>query len=395
MGVMSEKTFDVVVIGLGAVGSAALYQLSKSEASVVGIDQYDPPHAQGSSHGDSRITRLAVGEGAHYVPIVRRSHEIWDELEQRTGEQLLHRVGNTIIATGSGGSHHGADNFIHHVAAFAKEFHIEHELLTHAQLQQRFPVFNFRNGETGYFEPGGGYVLPEKAIATQLRLAESNGAAVIRNTPVTSIKQAGDLVTVTTRSDTFTAKKAIVSVGAWVQQFLPSSHQVFKIERQVLYWFDMARDYEKFKDLPTFVWMFGEGAEEYIYGFPAIDGPNGGLKIATEQHTKTTNPQDFDVSVSRQEVHDMFETHVRQQIPALSNAVVKSAACKYTTTPDHGFVIDTHPRQPNVIVASPCSGHGFKHSAALGEALSQLALDGRSKLDMSQFSFQRLLSSAV
>ena len=383
-----DDVYDVIVIGLGAMGSASLYQLSKSEIKVLGIDQFSPPHNKGSSFGDTRITRLAVGEGAEYVPFVLRSHEIWKELEEKSGKRILHEVGNAIFAN-EYGNQHGSENFIAQTEKFAKQFKIEHELMDNVQLSKHFPLFNFENGETGYFEKHGGYVLPEVAIKTQLDLAKENNAEIITNTKVLSLNSEDNAVVVRTSNAEYRAKKVITTAGAWVNDFLPSSHQVFKVERQVLYWFDMKTDHDQFRDIPTFVWLHGDKDTDQIYGFPAIDGERGGLKLATEQHSVTTTPDNFETSVSKEEEAEMFKTHVQKQIPALSNKVIKSVACKYTVTPDYGFVIDKHPEDPNIIIASPCSGHGFKHSAAIGETLAQLATRDKTKINITSFRLDR------
>lgn len=385
---MDETEYDVIVIGLGAMGSASLYQLSKRNIKVLGIDRFNPPHDRGSSHGDTRITRLAVGEGAAYVPLVLRSHQIWDELEEASGKKILHKIGHARFSNADGDKP-DSKNVIARSANLAKEYGIKHELLTNEQIKTRFPMFDFTKNETGYFEPESGYVLPELAISTQLQLAKENGANILINSEVTSVKADGDTVVVSVGEVDYRAKKVITSAGSWVNDFVPKSHQVFKVERQVLYWFDIKSGYEKFRELPTFFWSYDNGDIDEIYGFPALDGERGGLKVAMEQHSEFTTPDEFSPQVSKEEEHNMFITHVKEQIPALSNKAIKSVACKYTVTPDYGFVIDYHPINKNIIIASPCSGHGFKHSAAIGEVLSQLAIDGQSEIDIEPFSFDR------
>ena len=384
-----ERRLDVIVVGLGAMGSAALYQLSKRGVSVLGIDRFRPPHDRGSSHGETRITRQAVGEGPAYVPFALRSHEVWDELERLTGERVLHRVGCLIMSI-AGGSHdlHGVANFVEQTARNAEAFGIEHRMLDNEQLRSAYPRFDVRHGERGVLEPNGGYVNPERSIALQLQLAAENGAAIRVGEDVHAIDGSGD-PTVRTDTGVFSAKKVIVTAGPWVDRFLPQGAPPLRAMRQVLYWFDIDSGYDELRDLPTFIWIYGEGGDDYMYGFPARDGPGGGMKLATEQFSLVSDADRVDRHVRPEEATAFFERHVDGRIRGLSRRSVRSVACLYTVSDDRDFVIDTHPHSKNVIVASPCSGHGFKHSAAIGEALCQLALDGRSELDIGAFSLSR------
>lgn len=391
---MSTQYVDVVVVGLGAMGCAATYQLAKAGASVLGFDRFSPPHPYGSTHGDSRITRLGVGEGAEYVPLVRRSHEIWRELESETGEELLRQCGGLVMAGRDAHGLHGVSEFLTQTVDSAREYGIEHELLTTGQIARRFGVFSLRHEEVGYYEPTAGLLRPERAVAAQLRLARAHGAKLALDERVLGIEDSGSQVTVITSARRVVASTVIVAAGPWAGELLPDVVPTLRVHRQVMYWFDLANkdDYETYASLPIFIWEFGGvGRDQFIYGFPMIDGPTGGMKVATEDYTASTSPDEVE-PVSDAEGLQMFDAYVADQLPGLMRRCVRTVSCLYTVAPQSRFVIDRHPRYRNVIVASPCSGHGFKHSAAIGEALAQLVTVGHSSVSIDAFGFPPLMA---
>ena len=382
---------DVIVVGLGAVGSAATWQLAKRGAKVLGIDRHSPPHAMGSSHGDTRITRLAIGEGTLYTPLAMRSHEIWRDIESRTGEDLLVETGMLVISSdGRRANLHGSSFFANTIEA-ARRFGIAHEELDAAAIRVRFPQFNVGDGDVGYYERGAGYLRPEACVAAQLRLAEGHGATLHRDERVVGLESNGDGVRVRTDRGQYDASRAIVAAGPWVHELVPreiSRH--LTVTRQLLFWFEAKPPVSRFTPpgFPVWIWELRE-RDQAIYGFPAIDGPHGGLKIATEQYEKATTPSGVVRDVSAEEKRRMYEELVAPHLRDVAPNCVKSVACLYTSTPDFHFVVDVHPAIPGAIVASACSGHGFKHSAAVGEALAQRILDGASRLDLSAFGLGR------
>lgn len=387
--------YDVIIIGLGAMGSAAAYQSAKLGLKVLAIDQFSPPHALGSTHGDTRITRLAIGEGLEYVPIVKRSHELWREIEQETNEELFVQCGGLVLAVSDSAGYPNSTDFLETTYNAADLYGIRHEKLSNEDLKNRFPQFHLIGDERGYYEPEAGYLKPEKCVAAQIELAKKYGATIKLNEKMISFNQTGDLVTVETTAGSYEASKLVLSMGPWVKTSLPSYEHLFKIHRQVLYWFDIAdnESYEQYRTMPIFLWEFGPKRYDNFYGFPAIDGREGGLKLATEVYDEETSPENIAREVTSEETKATFETYVRRQFPHLKSTPVKVATCMYTDTPDANFLIDFHPENPNVIVASPCSGHGFKHSAAIGEIIAQLAYKGKSDIDISSFSFERFLST--
>jgi len=386
-----STTYDTIVLGLGATGSAALYQLARRGARVLGIDRFAPPHIHGSSHGETRVTRLAIGEGSHYTPFARRSHEIWREMERETGDELLTQTGVLIISSDAATAHTHVEGFFDNTCAAAQQHGITHEMLDAAEIRRRYPAFKVRDDEVGYFEAEGGFLRPEACVRANLALAKKHGAEIRINEKAVRFDAGPSDVTITTEQGTYTAARLILAVGSWLPELLdPAHHQPFSIYRQTLYWFDVKDVAPSFvpERFPVFIWdvqALGQG----VYGFPAIDGPNGGVKIATESYAATTTPDAAAREISPQEIAAMFETYVAPHFPSLSGRCVKHATCLYTVTPDAGFVIDTHPDNERVIIASPCSGHGFKHSAALGEVLADLAQTGRTAADISAFRLSR------
>jgi sarcosine oxidase len=386
-----EERCDVVVIGLGAMGAATLYQLAKRGIKVVGVDRYAPPHDQGSSHGDTRITRLAVGEGAAYVPLVRRSQQIWRELEAQTGEDLFRQCGVLIMTSSAAPtSHHGATDFTGRTIELARKNGIAHEVLPASKIRERFPQFApVRDDAIGYFEPEGGFVRPERCIAAQLTLAQQLGARVFTQTAVSGLQSAGGLVSVTTGERTWIAGKVIVCAGMWSADLLGGPFKaLLKVCRQKLFWFRLDEPVIFPPASPSFILAHGPTESEVCYGFPPITG-EGSMKIATEQYLSLDSPGALDRTVGPAEVEEMFRTQVAAKIAGVSSELVKSSVCAYTVTPDYGFIIDEHPSLENVTVVSACSGHGFKHSAGIGEALAQRYANGGSSVDLSAFSLSR------
>jgi sarcosine oxidase len=351
-------TYDAIVVGLGAMGSAATYQLAKAGARVLGIDRHDPPHDHGSSHGESRITRLAIGEGAHYVPLVRRSHELWREIEAQTGEELLTQTGMLLIGASKAAVLHGSDDFLATTIAAAEEHGIEHERLTAQETAARFPQFALDGTERGaYYEPGAGYVRPDRAVAAQLRLAREHRATIRTNDRVHSV-DGGHVVA---DSGTYTAGRVVLTTGPWVNEFVPAGR--FAVHRQVLFWFEAAPEHEA---MPIFIWELGNAPDDFVYGFPAIDGA---VKVASEEYATTTTPDACEREVTNAEARRFHERYLAGRLNGVGERCVRAKTCLYTVTHDREFVIGE--QDGGVLLVSACSGHGFKHSAAIGEQVAQ------------------------
>ncbi len=381
--------FDIAVVGLGAMGAAAAYQLARRGAKVLGLDQFDPPHAMGSSCGDTRVTRLAVGEGEQYVPLVRRSHEIWRDIERQTGAQLLCQTGGLIISSAGETAVTHVEGFFDKTKAAAEKFGIAHEILDAREIRRRWPQFAVRDDELGYFEPGAGFIRPEECIRAQLKLARAHGANIHTGEKVLRFEPGGSQVSLVTARGRYTAGRLIVCAGAWLPGLLGGDFsKLFRIYRQVQFWFAIEGPADRFLParFPIFIWEL-QNSKYGIYGFPSLDGKS--VKVASEQFEAATTPDDVAREAGAEEAGTIYDRLVRPNIGGLARPCTKATVCLYTVTPDFGFVIDRHPQTDRVIVASPCSGHGFKHSAAIGETLADIALEGGSRVDLAPFRLSR------
>jgi sarcosine oxidase len=359
---------DVIVIGLGAAGAATLLALARAGIPALGIDRFNPPHDRGSSHGETRITRLAVGEGDVYAPLVRRSHILWRQLEAETGETLMLQSGGLILGQATGPTlHHGKTDFVANTIRIAQTHAIAHEVLNAADIVARFPQFRLRGDERGYYEPEAGLLYPERCVAAQLARAQALGAKIIPNTEVLALTPGHDSIAVTTQSQTHHAARAILTAGAWTPELAPYAvAQHLRVTRQALHWFAPSNDADFAPGrFPIFIWMHGTGVDDFFYGFPA---QNGAVKVATERNHSTFDPNTPDRTVTPEESAAMHKTHVASHLPGLTSTRIRAAACLYTMTPDSNFLV--HQPHPTLLTATACSGHGFKHSAAIGETLA-------------------------
>jgi sarcosine oxidase len=383
---MKSTVFDIAVIGLGAVGSATLWQLSRSGKRILGIDQFSPPHTMGSSHGETRITRLAVGEGMDFVPIVMRSHEIWKEIELLTGNEIMTTTGGLLFDSGGKSwSKHGSEGFFERTVKFAKKGDIPHEVFDGKELRKRFSEFNLEDKDKVYYEPSAGFLRPELAISSQIKLAEQNNTVIKTHTKVLGISPlSGGGVKIITNQGEFEAGRAVISAGPWVKDFLPPIEKAhFKICRQILHWLPVKDHGFALGETPVYMWGFGEGAEDFIYGFPSLDGQS--VKMASESFIERNHPDTLSREVSKEEENVFLKEKISNRFNHLKEELLQSKVCIYTVTQDSYFVVDEMPDFPEVLVASACSGHGFKHSAGLGEAIAERLLERETRFSLTPF----------
>jgi sarcosine oxidase len=376
---------DVIVAGLGAVGTGILRGLDRLGARTIGIDRHRPPHEMGSSHGFARITREFVGEGAEYVPLVRRSHEIWAELEAR-GARLRERTGLVYLAREGGGARrHHAEDFVDATRAVARAAGVEMPRLDAAALRAAYPQFAVTDGIVGYLEPEAGFVRPERCVEAQLADLSDRASLALGET-IQAVREAGGGVEVVTDAGVHRARRAVLATGAWTPGLAGGAFGALRVLRQVQYWFELT-DPGLWRGGPTFLWFHGDGPADVFYGFPPDDGAS--VKVATEQYEADGDPDLCDRTVSPDEAAAMFEAHVRGRLNGVGPALKQASACLYTFNAAPGregrFLIGPHPKVPGVTVVSACSGHGFKHSAGLGEAVAQQLLGQTPFCDLSAF----------
>jgi len=386
------ENYDLIVIGLGAVGSAALCQSALRGARVLGIDRFHPPHEFGSSHGETRITRQAVGEGAEFVSLVLRANVLWRALEAATGEKLLVQNGGLILLDSAGGVQGPGAAFFNQTVDCARQFGIEHQMLGAEEIRQRFPQFILQDGAEGYLEPGAGFLLPEKCIAAQLSVARVKRAELRTGEIVTDVISDSSQVIVQTDRARYGAASVVLAPGPWMAEWarkicgLEEGH--FAVYRQTLYWFGLEQPQPRFSPelMPIFLWNSAQVGKGF-YGFPSLDGLS--VKVATEQFTSLSDPDEDQVAVTSEQAQGFYDGYVHVSLRGLSSRCLRTATCLYTVVPDHRFVIDHGIGSERVWFASACSGHGFKHSAAVGEALVQKALGEEPTVDLRPFARNR------
>src|SRR5579885_3288592 len=385
-----SRETQVLVLGLGAVGAAVAYQLSRRGVPFMGIErQPPPPYLRGSSQGETRITRVAVGEGEAYVPLVRRSHEIWRELEAAGGPPLLNPCGALYLAYDEGGGvRHGADAFVGATRRVGEAAGVRLERLDASALRQRFPQFAVTDDTVGYFEPDAGFVWPERCIQAQLD-AVADRSQLRFEERVLACEQTDGVIRVTTDRGTYEAERAVVAMGAWIPDFIGGPFQDgMQVLRQTLHWFEADEPaLWRVDAAPAFLWFHGPGEADVFYGFPLAPGGRPGVKVATEDYAATTAPDDMVETVPEEHSAALYRQHAASRLRGVSHRRIDAKACLYTyNAAEPGrFRIGSAPQAPRALVVSACSGHGFKHSAGLGEAIVQTLLGEPALCDLSQF----------
>lgn len=370
---------DVAIVGLGAMGSAAAWQLAARGRRVMGFDRFHPPHANGSSHGRSRIIREAYFESPFYVPMVRRAWELWSQLEERSGRRLYRPTGGLTIGPPQGKLVSG---FIESAEAHSVGF----ERLSAEEVGERFPVFRPDRHMVAVLESRAGVLLPEDCISVMLDLARQAGCALYFDEPIEQWTPAGDGFVLRTRHGEYRADQVVFSAGAWMATELPGIPLPLTVARQAMFWVSSRGPRERFFPDSFPVWLWETRRGPVFYGFPDLgDGP----KIARHHGGRATTADTVSREVQAEESNEVL-AFLRGAIPALAGAVTDTRICLYTNTPDEHFIIDRHPRHPGAWIVSPCSGHGFKFAPAIGEAVADLVTGKSPRYDLEPFSINRL-----
>ena len=376
------SAYDVIVVGLGGMGSATALQLAARGVRVLGLEKFGPAHANGASHGGSRITRQSYFEGAEYVPLLLRSYELFDQLAHDSGRDVIMLTGGVMVGRPESRTVSGS-------RASAEQWGLEHEILDAAELRRRFPTLAPQPDEIALYEAKAGLVRPEATVAANLELATARGADLRFHEPMTSGEPAGDGVRVHTASGSYTAGQLVITPGPWAPELLADLGVPFKIERQVQFWFRPRGGVDPFRPErhPIYIWEDAEGGQ--IYGFPAIDGPDGGAKIAFFRRGTPTTPASLDTEVHPAEIAEMVD-YCGRRLPDLPGEFLRGEPCMYSTTPDEHFVISRHPAHESVTVACGFSGHGFKFVPVVGEIVADLATTGTTAHPIALFDPRRL-----
>lgn len=377
-----QARYDAIVIGLGGMGSASAYHLARRGKRVLGLEQFDLLHDRGSSHGLTRIIRLAYHEHPSYVPLLRRAYQLWHELEADAGEPLL-------VTTGSleGGPEDGP---MFRGALEAAELHeIPHEVLDAAELRRRYPAYANLDASTRVvWQPDGGFLLAERTILAHVNGALAAGAELRFREAVTGWEPAGDGVRVTTNRGTYEADRLVICAGAWARRLVPRLETLAVPERQVLAWLQPTRPELFAPDrFPVFVLDVPEGS---YYGFPVHDVP--GFKFGWYHHFREPIDPDTPDRSARPDDEAALRAFAERYFPDGAGPTVMLKACIFTNSPDEHFVIDRLPDAPQVSVAAGFSGHGYKFCSVVGEVMADLALDGATRHDIGLFRLDRFAS---
>lgn len=371
--------YDVIIIGAGSMGMAAGYYLSKSGKKTLLLDSFHPPHNKGSHHGETRIIRYAYAEGEEYVPFILKAQELWNRLERDTGKPLFIPTG--VLSVGNKES-----NFIQNTISSSTTYSLPLEVMNPVEVQNRWSGITMPNDFIGCFEPTSGVLKCEESIKAFQMLAEMNGATILSNSRVKEIHIQEEKVTIKTSDKTFYSDSLVVAAGAWSGHLLSMLDLDLPLTpvRKTFAWFDANEKLYNCNDFPAFAFETSQGL---YYGFPSVDG--AGLKVGRHDGGERINPDEAmkQFGEIEEDKGDLiqFLNHYLPEIGQLKYG----KTCMYTLTPDDKFVIDLHPKYSNVAIAAGFSGHGFKFSSAVGQALSNLIVSGKNEIDISQFSIDR------
>lgn len=370
--------YDAIVIGTGGVGSAAAYHLARRGAKVLGLDRFPGGHDRGSSHGQTRIIRQAYFEHPDYVPLLKRAYNLWTELEEEAGEQLFYPVGLLQIGPESGAVVRG-------VLESARRHQLAVEKLDAGEIGRRWTAFRVPEGSVGAYEPGAGYLRVEACVLAHLAAAQRHGAALRTGVSVKSWRPDGSGIRVTTDQGEFCGAKLVITAGPWAPRLLADLGICMQVRRKHLYWLgtsDPALDQSR---CPTFLYEMPQGV---FYGFPTIDAL--GVKVAEHSGGEVVDDPLGDPRQLDERDLARVQNYLAKCMPTVTGPLNRHDVCFYTMSPDEHFIVDRHPQSGSVMFAAGLSGHGFKFTSVLGEALAEMTLDGGTSLPVGFLSCQRL-----
>jgi len=383
------KNFDAIVLGVGSMGSSTCYFLASRGYSVLGLEQFDIPHDQGSHAGQSRIIRKAYFEHPDYVPLLERAYENWREFENKTGSQIYFPTG--LLYAGKPN-----DILIKGARESATKYNVKVESLSNAEIKDRFPQFQIPEGYDVLFEPDAGFVTPERAVLLFVEQAIRSGAHIHTKEKAVSWKKEGDAITVTTNKDTYTCKKLIITAGPWAGSMIPDFSTSFSVTRQVIAWVN-PKEWKPFELGQFPCWMIDDHTlQGMYYGFPVLPigkfGAPIGLKVALHHPGQVSNPDAVNRVPSKEDETILVDA-INKYLPHGYESTHVLKTCLYTNTPDENFVLDYLPGyDQQVVIAAGFSGHGFKFVSVVGEIMADLAMNGKTELPIGFLTAQRFHS---
>jgi sarcosine oxidase len=374
--------YDVIVAGLGGMGSAAAYQLAARGKRVLGLEKFSPAHDRGSSHGRSRIIRQAYFEDPAYVPLLLRAYELWERLERETNQDLMTLTGGLMIGRRE-------SELVSGSVSSAEEHGLPYELLDAGEIRARFPALSPDPETVALYEEKAGFLRPEETVRAHLDRADSLGAVLRFEEPVLSWEAPAAGVRVETPEGSYDAERLVITPGAWAPQLLWGLGLPLEVERQVMYWFEPKGGLEPFHPdrFPIFIWEPDDG--NWFYGFPAQDDECCVKAAFYRAGGVPASPETIDREVHGEEI-DFIRTYLTRYVPELAGRCLDARVCMYTNTPDLNFVISVHPDHAQVAIACGFSGHGYKFCSVVGEILADLATDGTTSHPIDLFSPARL-----
>jgi sarcosine oxidase len=361
------KHFDAIVLGIGGMGSSALYHLAKRGHKALGIEQYPIAHGLGSSHGVTRLIRKAYFESEAYVPLLHRAYELWDEISSESKAALLHRVGLLIMGPAQGSLSMGG------AAETARRHGVPIEILAAAEVRKRDPQFFIPDDHRALLEPGAGYLMVERCIEELCRLAQKHGATLHSEEAVQSWRADGDGVEVKTSRGTYRAGSLIITAGPWSARLVSDLGLPLQVRRVPQFWFPSTQAYSGPRT-PCFVF---DHPGDFIYGFPHL--PGHGVKVARHAPGEAvSDPARINRGVTPEDLEPIAK-RIEWGLPGVTPTPLRHSICMYTLTPDENFVVDRHPAHPQVAFAAGFSGHGFKFASVMGEILADFAERGETR----------------
>ena len=378
-----SQSYDVIVLGVGSVGSATCHHLARKGARVLGIEQFGIPHDRGSHHGSSRMIRMAYYEHPDYVPLLKRAYSLWHQLQENTSESFFHITGGLYVGSQGGSIFPGSLKAAH-------EHRLDHSVLSAQQISKHYPALRIPGNFSGFYENQAGFLVPGKAISSYTQSALRHGAVISEGEKVLSWDSLSGHVEVTTEKGSYRANHLVITAGAWSSQVAQDLGLALHVTRQVLAWFEPLGSPERFTPDNFPCWFIETEPPFGHYGFPLLDG-DPGLKIALHKPGEMITPEHLhepDNKPRLEEIEQLREI-LDNYFPGCAGRLSHARTCMYTNSADGHFVVGSHPERDRVSIACGLSGHGFKFSSVLGEVLAELALEGRTSLPIDFLSPQR------